>query len=266
MALDDVVARAMSKQPEDRYPSAGDLGRAALAALSGAQVSVPERTVATGAAATGTAETRQLPPAPEPSRAAGERTRPDAESPGPAGRGRPWIAVGLIAAIALVVAAVALLGSGGDGDGGETTTAAQKQKTEPRQEEKPQPQPLEKAALISRADDICAASQRRYVAIRDLEGEYSTDVPYAEALVRNARRRVRGLRQLMPPDSLAKPYREYVEAQERVYDTDVQALEAARKEDAAGVEAARNRRDAEDSLRESLARKIGFAVCSVPSN
>ncbi len=52
MALDDVVIRAMSKPPEDRFPSAGDLGRAAEAALSGAAVTIPERTVATGAAAT----------------------------------------------------------------------------------------------------------------------------------------------------------------------------------------------------------------------
>jgi hypothetical protein len=266
MALDDVVARAMSKQPGDRYPSAGDFGRAALAALSGAEVAVPERTVATGAAATETAATRRLPPSDEPPRSTTGRTRAVAEPPGPAGRRRLWIAVGLLAAIALIVVAIALVGSGGDGGGEGTTTTAQKQETTPRQEQKPQPQPLERAALISRADDVCAASQRRYVAIRDLEGEYSTDVPYAEALARNARQRVRGLRQLTPPASLAEPYREYVEAQERVYDTDVQALEAARKDDAAGVEAARDRRDAEDSLREGLARKIGFAVCSVPSN
>ncbi|MGC1165502.1 MAG: serine/threonine-protein kinase [Solirubrobacterales bacterium] len=252
MALDDVVVRAMSKQPEDRYPSAGDLGRAALAAVSGAQVSVPERTVATGAAATETVETRQLPPS---------KTRPPS-----GGRKRLGIAGGLLAAVAIVVAAVALVGpGGGDGEGGETTTAAQKEETPPP-EKKPQPRRLTRAALISRADDVCAASQRRYVAIRDLGGEYSADVPYAEALVRNARQRVRGLRQLTPPASLAEPYGEYVEAQERVYDTDVQALTAARKDDAAGVEAARDRRDAEDALRESLAREIGFTVCSVPGN
>ena len=50
-ALDAVVARAMAKAPEDRYPSAGDLGRAAIAAAAGRAVAEPERTVATGRAA-----------------------------------------------------------------------------------------------------------------------------------------------------------------------------------------------------------------------
>jgi len=50
-AFDAVIARALAKRPEDRYPSAGDLGRAALAAAAGEHVTVEERTVATGAAA-----------------------------------------------------------------------------------------------------------------------------------------------------------------------------------------------------------------------
>src|SRR3954447_21529620 len=57
MALDDVVIRAMSKSPDDRYPSAGDLGRAARAALRGESPALPERTVAPGAAARRTAAT-----------------------------------------------------------------------------------------------------------------------------------------------------------------------------------------------------------------
>ncbi len=50
-AFDRVIARAMAKRPEDRYPSAGDLGRAALAAAAGREVTISERWVATGAAA-----------------------------------------------------------------------------------------------------------------------------------------------------------------------------------------------------------------------
>jgi serine/threonine protein kinase len=50
-AFDAVLARAMAKVPDDRYPSAGDLGRAALAAASGTSVSGAERSVAAGDAA-----------------------------------------------------------------------------------------------------------------------------------------------------------------------------------------------------------------------
>jgi YVTN family beta-propeller protein len=49
--LDEVVARALAKDPEDRFPSAGDLARAAGAAIQDRSVAQPERTVATGAAA-----------------------------------------------------------------------------------------------------------------------------------------------------------------------------------------------------------------------
>src|SRR5688500_14970166 len=49
--FDRVIARALAKDPERRYPSAGDLGRAALAAAEGRSVTESERTVARGAAA-----------------------------------------------------------------------------------------------------------------------------------------------------------------------------------------------------------------------
>ena len=49
--LDPVIRRAMAKDPSDRFPSAGDLGRAAVAATRGEAVTEPEHQVGVGDAA-----------------------------------------------------------------------------------------------------------------------------------------------------------------------------------------------------------------------
>jgi serine/threonine protein kinase len=68
-ALDPVIRRAMAKEPADRFPSAGDLGRAAVAAARGEAVTEPEHLVGVGEAAPAaetvplrvTAPTKRLP-------------------------------------------------------------------------------------------------------------------------------------------------------------------------------------------------------------
>jgi serine/threonine protein kinase len=49
--FDEVINRAMAKEPGERYPSAGDLGRATVAAAALSTPQAPERTVAIGEAA-----------------------------------------------------------------------------------------------------------------------------------------------------------------------------------------------------------------------
>jgi predicted Ser/Thr protein kinase len=101
--LDDVVARALAKEPGDRFPSAGDLARAARALVRGEQVAEPERSVARGEAA----PTRRTAPATErATRPARTRVDPPRPEPERAGRGR---AIGIAAAV------VVLLGAGGAG-------------------------------------------------------------------------------------------------------------------------------------------------------
>ncbi len=65
-AFHRVLARALAKAPEQRFPSAGDLGRAALAAAEGRSVTEAERSVARGAAAPRSRTRRREVPPPRP--------------------------------------------------------------------------------------------------------------------------------------------------------------------------------------------------------
>src|SRR4029077_7932084 len=73
-ASDTVSRRAMAKDPIDRYPSAGDLGRAAVAATRGEAVTEPEHVVGAGEAAPA-AETIPLPAATAPTERRPRRPR-----------------------------------------------------------------------------------------------------------------------------------------------------------------------------------------------
>jgi len=64
--LDAVISRALAKEPDQRYPSPGDLGRGARAALTGDDPSQPERSLATGLAAPGAPEVAPTAPSPGP--------------------------------------------------------------------------------------------------------------------------------------------------------------------------------------------------------
>jgi hypothetical protein len=154
-AFETVLARALEKDPDERYQSAGDLGRAALAAAAGSPLPKTERLVAAGAAAPEDPEASEAttierdPPAPppptRPAAAAGESTvfepttgqtgaaseetalesptierdEGPASAPAPPKRGRPrglLIGAGVVV-VGAVVAAIALGGGGDDGGG-----------------------------------------------------------------------------------------------------------------------------------------------------
>src|SRR5687767_6287073 len=98
--FDDVIARALAKQPEERFQSAGDLGRAAVAAATGGRAAGHDTVVATGAAAPIEIDTR----------AAGTALAPPAPAPAPARQPSRRLAVAAVAAVVLAagIAAVAM--------------------------------------------------------------------------------------------------------------------------------------------------------------
>ncbi len=268
MALDDVAIRAMSKTPEDRYLSAGDLGRAALAAVGGESIAVPERTVATGAAATRTAETisptelREESAPAKPPTSPTRRLPPD--QPRRGSRRRLAIAGGFVAVLLAAVAAVVALGGsggGGSGGGGAATTAA---KTNPKTD--PKPKALSAGELVGKADAICTDSQSSYreALARFPDGETTADPIYSRELYFGISiPAVRHFNSLTPPSSLRSDYEAYVETQRRVKAYDREALRAAKKGDTKAYLAARERRNAEQPERYRLARAIGLQACSL---
>jgi hypothetical protein len=139
--FDRVMARALAKEPEGRYPSAGDLGRAACAAARGEPVTESERSVAVGPAApdqptNGHAEPRTAitvadpPPTAATAVVASTQVKgsplippPPGEAPVRRHRGRRrGLVLGGVVVVA-AAAATALALSGGDGAGAGTSTA-----------------------------------------------------------------------------------------------------------------------------------------------
>ncbi len=169
--FEGVVARALAKDPSDRYPSAGDLGRAALRAAGRSAAATPERNVARGLAAPATDDTAPtaLRGAAAPAIADPEgETRLSPDSAGataavvsappagprggpPAGRRGALLAAGVVGLLA-IAAALALLGGGDDDPAQPVRTTTKPAGTAPSVADPPQ------TAVLTRPNSLTIAA------------------------------------------------------------------------------------------------------------
>jgi serine/threonine protein kinase len=160
--FDEVIGRALAYRPEARYPSAGDLGRAAMAAARGERASETRRT-AVGArpAGPGGYEPTEATPVPDPQTRVMQTHR---------SRNRAAFIGVLLGSLAIIAAAVVLLTSSGSSDPSPSKPeASAKKKTEkPKADKQPQ----------ATASEAPAAQTARAVPLEPFQGRlYRAEVP-----------------------------------------------------------------------------------------
>jgi YVTN family beta-propeller protein len=149
--FDSVLARALAKDPDDRFQSAGDLGRAALTAAGRPATPGPERLVAVGEAAPGDAQETVVSPDQAPTALAATR-------PGGARRLWPWALAAVPIAALAVIAAVVLPGGDDGGPSGTTGESTATSATTPSQSP-----PIKSVTVGGRPNNIVLANGKAWV-------------------------------------------------------------------------------------------------------
>jgi serine/threonine protein kinase len=169
--FDEVIHRSLSRDPDNRYSSAGDLGRAATAAAHGERATGPERTVARGAAAsTGGYEPTQATPVPD---------NPTQTIQTHRSRNRAAVVGAILGGAAIIAAAAFLISSSGSSSAGssgkpEASVGKKKPKTkEPQAKASASEVPAREEAEPAQASQSTGA-----VPLEHFQGRlYSAEVP-----------------------------------------------------------------------------------------